>query len=420
MKKFCRFFLSILLSGLLFLLSAIPSIAATTDSLFEIVENACDLIYDTRLEYMETESQTFIADDACFPVATIAVYTFHNIDGEYIEGFGNKDYFGSYSTYKIAADIFEKRAKQLFSNVSIKQLREDGRYFDAAKNAYVFNVRNYSGGWGAVDTCALVGYKEKNGIFAFYGYLGSGYIPDEYLDDVKNLKNFNDTIKIDDFEAVLTSNEEYLYISKRFKTTISYENNIIKFLSWEIVDSIPSVEDLVTIHSILDNSSTQNSSSTSGYITSSTAQMQPSTSKPTSVSNPSNITQSRPNSSSQTNTSTVFSETQSQSPSSEQTNTSNSSNTTQSKPNSSSQANTSTISSEIQSQSSSLEYTQVTTTSNTEINDVSNSVDSEIEKIDNENKKHNNKLWIIIGGIAILVAIGIVTTIITIKRKDDI
>ena len=106
MKKCCRLFLSFCLCWLIFMFVTFPSMALTTDSLFENVESACDLIYDTRLEYSEEENQNSITSKQSFSITTIAIYTFFNIDEKYKEGFGDKGFYGSYATYKIAADIF--------------------------------------------------------------------------------------------------------------------------------------------------------------------------------------------------------------------------------------------------------------------------------------------------------------------------
>lgn len=174
-----------------------------------------------------------ISENESFYEGTILKFIYEKyavIDGTVLENInGNCSYF-------IEANVFEARVNSLFANVNISKLRNCSStwcsYNPTKKRYEGCLLGNYGGSYKYL----IKGYYIVDDKYIVYGWLGDQYTKNEL--ENAYYTGICDPISLD--------NASYLVVDNYVRCVLSYENNTVKYLSWENVDNIPVNASMIT------------------------------------------------------------------------------------------------------------------------------------------------------------------------------
>ncbi len=229
MKKFLSVFFNVIfLCGIIFL--PVNAISVNYCNTFE------QAIYE--LDYFQSFDgdgyRGDVSQSSAFSTDVIYKYTFFNT--EILKKFDTEnkiiiETIGTSDNISVPKEVFETASKNLFENVDINILRE--KYL--TNNSYSI-CAGYDG-FGGARGYKIVGYIANGNMFTTYGYQGVRM-------------SENDISSTDKFiytgEKMNDESNEVLVCEKLFKINLSYSNQIIKFHSWETINSIPNQDKLIT------------------------------------------------------------------------------------------------------------------------------------------------------------------------------
>ncbi len=161
-------------------------------------------------------------------------YDSYEIEKEY--SYGSDIYTYTITYYQIPADVFEAQALKHFNISDINTLRNDKDHepcYNAETNTYDMPD---AGGFGDSVTYVTKGYKDLgNGKYEVYGYtVEQAYDkPDDAVEGV---------------DYIIKPDSDYpVEILESLRITVEYNENDVKFLSWEkiTVSEVPAYSDLI-------------------------------------------------------------------------------------------------------------------------------------------------------------------------------